>query len=93
MKLPVKYTLLSPGKRRIAREQYVRQQGGKCCFCGALLSGPPSSEVRHKKLDLSLFPPGFLKYPVHLHHSHATDLTIGAIHSHCNGVLWQYYGI
>jgi hypothetical protein len=40
---------------------------------------------------LSLFPKNFLKWPVHLHHSHDTGMTIGAVHSYCNAVLWQYH--
>jgi hypothetical protein len=38
-----------------------------------------------------LFPELFLKYPVHLHHSHVTGLTIGAVHAYCNAVLWVYH--
>jgi len=40
----------------------------------------------------SLFPRGFFGYPIHLHHSHDTGMTIGAVHAHCNAVLWQYEG-
>ena len=40
----------------------------------------------------SLFPPNFFKWPVHLHHSHDTGMTIGAVHARCNAVLWQYHG-
>ena len=39
-----------------------------------------------------LFPESFFKYPVHLHHSHDTGKTIGAVHAYCNAVLWEYYG-
>lgn len=92
MKLPTQYNLLSPGKRRLAREQYVRQQKGKCSHCGEPLSRPPSNEVEVKDINLSIFPPGFLNWPVHLHHDHETGLTVGAVHAKCNAVLWQYEG-
>jgi hypothetical protein len=39
-----------------------------------------------------LFPPNFLKYPVHLQHNHDTDMTEGAVHARCNAVMWQYHG-
>jgi hypothetical protein len=45
-----------------------------------------------KKINARLFPPNFFNWPVHLHHCHVTGLTIGAIHCHCNAVLWQYHG-
>jgi hypothetical protein len=43
-------------------------------------------------VDLKLFPRGFLSNPVHLHHCHTTGLTIGAVHSRCNAILWQHHG-
>jgi len=43
-------------------------------------------------INLKLFPPGFLKNPVHLQHNHDSDLTEGAVHAKCNGVMWQYHG-
>jgi hypothetical protein len=41
---------------------------------------------------MRLFPKGFLNAPVHLHHSHVTNMTLGAVHGYCNGYLWQYLG-
>jgi hypothetical protein len=92
MKLPAQYNLLSPGKRRLAREKYVRLQKGKCAYCGENLDGPPSTKVEIADIDLSLFPPGFLNWPIHLHHNHVNGLTEGAVHCRCNAYLWQYEG-
>lgn len=92
MKLPVDYTRLNPGERRAVREAYVRLQGGKCHHCGQPLSGPASRAVMGRQINAALFPPSFFKWPVHLHHDHQTGLTIGAVHCHCNAVLWQYHG-
>lgn len=90
MKLPVKYSKTPPNKRRAIREEYVRLQNGNCHYCNSPLSGDPRSDVKKKWIDKSLFPEHFFKWPVHLHHEHGTDLTIGAVHAHCNAVLWQY---
>lgn len=92
MDLPVKYSGLSPKKKKQVREKYVELQGGKCCHCGQPLDKNPCSSVRCRKVDKTLFPPGFFRWPIHLHHSHETGLTIGAVHCYCNAVLWQYYG-
>jgi len=43
------------------------------------------------QINENLFPPKFLNWPVHLHHDHKTGMTVGAVHSHCNAVLWQYH--
>lgn len=91
MELPVKYNSLNPKKKKLVREEYVRKQGGKCCHCGQDLTKKPCSSVRCLPVDETLFPPGFFKWPVHLHHSHDTGLTIGAVHCYCNAVLWQYH--
>jgi hypothetical protein len=48
--------------------------------------------MKRYPIDRELFPPGFFNYPVHLHHSHNSGLTIGAVHSYCNAVLWHYHG-
>lgn len=92
IELPVDYTMLNPRQRKLVREQYVVEQQGECCYCGGSLDGEPAEEVRDLFVDLRLFPVGFLKYPVHLHHDHNTGMTIGAVHSRCNAVLWQYHG-
>ena len=89
---PQIYDLLSPTEKRVLREAYAADQKGLCFFCKAPLTGPPTKEVVKKRLNMKLFPPDFLKYPVHLQHDHKTGLTEGAVHSKCNGVMWQYHG-
>lgn len=90
--LPILYTPATPAKRREAREEYVRRQKGKCYYCKCSLSKKPPLHIRKMELNRGAFPRGFWKYPVHLHHDHNTDLTIGAVHNYCNAVLWQYHG-
>ena len=92
MKLPVDYNALHYIKRRKVREEYVCRQSGKCCYCGNPLGGDPSKKIMSRGVNLKLFPPGFFKWPVHLHHDHETGMTIGAVHNRCNAVLWQYDG-
>lgn len=94
MKLPVKYDRLSHVKKRLVREEYVRIQNGLCWHCEEPLDGKPSKKVIKSchYISKSLFPENFFKYPVHLHHSHVTGLTIGATHCECNAVLWHYHG-
>lgn len=87
-----RYSKMSQPERRALRLEYVRWQGGKCLHCGQPLDGDPPAEVRGVKVRWSLFPPNFLRHPVHLHHSHRTDKTIGAVHALCNAVLWQEFG-
>lgn len=60
--------------------------------CGTLLSRAADQIVLSKPIDVSLFPENFFRWPVHLHHSHKTGMTIGAVHAYCNAVLWQYHG-
>ena len=90
--LPVDYTKLTQSQRREVRLQYIDQQNGICPHCGQPLDGLPSEEVRAAPVLHELFPPNFFDHPVHLHHSHDTGMTIGAIHARCNAVLWQYFG-
>ena len=91
MELPVIYDSLSTKQKRLVREEYVRLQNGDCYHCGNDLNGPPREEILSRSIDMRLFPPGFLTWPVHLHHDHNTGLTLGAVHSYCNAVLWQYH--
>ncbi len=91
-KLPVKYDDLTAAQRKIVRERYVQLQEQRCIHCNARLDGEPADFIKKTKLDLDLFPKGFLKHPVHLHHCRKTGLTLGAVHAKCNGVLWQYHG-
>ena len=89
MKLPVNYNELTIQKRKIVREEYIKLQKGRCLHCGNLLTEEAS---KTKPIDEELFPQGFFKWPVHLHHDHKTGMTKGAVHCYCNAVLWQYFG-
>lgn len=89
--LPVEYSKLEWWEKKEVREQYIKQQKGLCSFCKEPLS-KPSAKYSKKKVNKKLFPSSFFKHPVHLHHDHYTDLTIGAVHCKCNAILWQYYG-
>lgn len=91
-KLPAPYSKLGSARRAAVRERYVEAQGGRCYHCGGDLDVPPHPDIMSKPIDWSRFPPNFLGSPVHLHHDHATDLTLGAVHAYCNAVLWQYHG-
>lgn len=90
--LPAKYSKLTQPERASVRQRYVTKQEGLCWFCKEALDDRPSDKVSKAKLNMNLFPAGFLRYPVHLHHDHKTDFTIGAVHSECNAYLWQYLG-
>ena len=50
------------------------------------------NDIKNKKINWKLFPPNFLKYPIHLQHCHKTGWTEGAVHAYCNAVMWQYEG-
>jgi hypothetical protein len=91
--LPVDYTKLQVHERRLVREQYIKLQKGLCRYCHAPLSAEPPAHIKKLHVNWSMFPPHFLKYPVHLHHHHDTGLTIGAVHALCNAVAWCYEGI
>ena len=92
MKLPVRYSKMTPSERREIREEYIKRQEGKCFYCHNLLSDPPPDFVMEYDVNWTLFPPNFLKHPVHLQHNHYTDMTEGAVHSRCNAVMWQKDG-
>lgn len=83
------YNSLTASQRKAKREEYIAHQEGKCWFCGNDLKGPPTAKVQLRKYNTRLFPKGFFKWPVHLHHSHKTGLTIGAVHSKCNAYMWE----
>lgn len=92
MKLPVKYSELKWFERKEVRKKYIEEQEEKCFYCGESLNEKPPERITEKRIDWDLFPPNFLKYPVHLQHDHRTDLTEGAVHAYCNAVMWQYEG-
>ena len=90
MNLPVDYTKLSINERKEVRQLYIQQQKNKCYYCGEDLNNPPPSRITNKPINWKLFPPNFLKYPIHLQHNHITNMTEGAVHAYCNAVMWQY---
>lgn len=59
-------------------------------YCNEKLDKDPLGRIIQFKIDWSLFPVGFLSYPVHLQHCHKTDMTEGAVHAMCNAVMWVY---
>ena len=90
--LPAIYDAMTPLERRDVRRQYIRLQGGFCCHCGGSLDADAIGAAAKAKINRRLFPKNFFAFPVHLHHSHKTGLTIGAVHNRCNAYLWQYKG-
>jgi hypothetical protein len=90
--LPINYNRAHWAERKAARNEYIRLQNGLCYYCNESLSGNPSEQIASKKVTRRLFPENFFKWPVHLHHNHNTGMTIGAVHCHCNAVLWEYDG-
>jgi len=92
MKLPVNYDEIDWKERRLVREEYVKKQNGLCCYCNRPLDGEPAPKIAIKPIKPQLYPEGFFKHPVHLHHNYVTGMTIGAVHAHCNAVLWEYEG-
>ena len=89
MDLPVNYNETPSKQRKVVREEYIKIQKGLCYHCELPLNESPAPT---KPIDASLFPKGFFIHPVHLHHSHDTGMTLGAVHSKCNAELWQWYG-
>ena len=89
---PQEYHRLTWREACALRNQYVVEQKGLCMYCHEPLNAPPPKRITDMGIDWSLFPPNFLKYPVHLQHSHTTGMTEGAVHSYCNAVMWQYEG-
>ncbi len=92
MRLPTDYTQLGSAERRKVREEYIKRQDGKCFYCGEALKKEAPKKITSKQINWDLFPPNFLKYPVHLKHDHKTGMTEGAVHNYCNAVMWQYEG-
>lgn len=92
MYLPINYEEAHWTVRRQAREEYVFLQDGNCYWCSGPLDQKPPKSITDKKIDWTLFPPQFLKHPIHLQHCHDTGMTEGAVHAYCNAVMWQYHG-
>jgi hypothetical protein len=90
--LPVDYDKLEWQERRTVREQYVKEQQNMCYYCDERLDQDAPEYITDKKINWDLFPPKFLKHPIHLQHCHNSGMTEGAVHSYCNAVMWQYEG-
>ena len=90
--LPVNYDELEINQRRAVRLQYIAEQSNQCQYCEMPLNEGPSNEVMVSSIQWDLFPKGFQKHPIHLHHNHDTGMTIGAVHMRCNAFLWVYKG-
>lgn len=90
--LPIQYNKASTKQRKAAREQYTKIQNDLCWYCKQSLLKNPVGEITKLPINKSLFPTGFFRWPIHLHHCHRTGLTIGSVHSLCNAILWQYEG-
>lgn len=89
-KLPVDYTKLKFYEKALVREQYIKEQNGKCMYCGESLKKSAPDYITNKYINWELFPENFLKAPIHLQHNHYTGMTEGAVHNYCNAVMWQY---
>jgi hypothetical protein len=91
IELPVIYNEIPwPEKKRV-REAYIKQQNGLCYHCHHPLDGEPSDEMKAMTVTPRLYPDTFFKFPIHLHHSHETGLTIGVVHNRCNAILWEHH--
>tara|TARA_R110000796_G_scaffold126793_10_gene241845 strand:+ start:1337 stop:1627 length:291 start_codon:yes stop_codon:yes gene_type:complete len=90
--LPQPYSKLAQWQRKEVREQYIEEQDNKCWYCKCDIYKDAPQNVLDKPINLDLFPPFFLKNPIHLQHNHESDMTEGAVHAYCNAVLWQYHG-
>ena len=89
---PLNYSELTREERREVREKYIKEQNGNCFYCHESLYKNPPKNITDKKINWSLFPDNFLRYPIHLQHNHITNMTEGAVHAYCNAVMWQYEG-
>lgn len=93
--IPAHYSTLSSSQRATVRAAYVERQDRLCYHCRHSLHEHPPRAITDKPIAWERFPGGqigFLRYPIHLHHDHVTDLTLGAVHAYCNAVLFQYHG-
>lgn len=92
MELPCLYEKLTQLQRKQVREKYIEQQDGKCMHCGGDIKQEPPQQILDTEINLKLFPPNFLKHPIHLQHDRDSGLTEGSVHARCNAILWQYHG-
>lgn len=87
----LKYEEIEINNRRLVREACIKHQNGLCLHCGKSLTELPDENILNHSITVSLFPPKFFNYPVHLHHDHNSGCVIGAVHAYCNAVLWEYH--
>lgn len=92
--IPARYFELNPARRVLVREAHAEAQGGLCWYCKSRLDTPPPPHIVCLPVNWRKFPggEGFLNHPVHLHHSHLTGMTLGAVHAYCNAILFDYHG-
>ena len=90
--LPTNYKKLAIYEVKQVRNEYIKLQNGLCYYCKKPLTDIVNYNTTGKKITIKLFPKNFFKYPIHLHHDHNTDMTIGAVHNYCNAILWEYHG-
>lgn len=91
LELPVEYSKLEGVGILLVKEQYIDKQKGLCYYCHGDLKSKPPEDVLEKKITPKLYPHGFFTRPIHLHHNHKTDMTIGVVHAYCNAVLWEHH--
>ena len=88
---PQNYILLSRYKRKLLREEYIKEQDNKCYWCKEYIYSDPPRHILKLKINWKLFPDNFLENSIHLQHCHKTNMTEGAVHAYCNAVMWQYH--
>ena len=89
-KLPVLYNKLNITEKRLIREEYCKIQNNLCYYCNSDLDSDPPDNILSIDVTYDFYPKNFFEYPIHLHHNHITGLTIGAVHSYCNAILWEH---
>jgi len=92
LKLPINYVRATRAMRAQARLQYIEEQDNLCYFCSEDIHKAPPDKILEMPLVRANYPRSFFDHPIHLHHCHETDKTIGATHAYCNAVLFEYYG-
>lgn len=92
IELPVVYDEIPSRERYIIRSMYIQEQNWNCYYCKKSLLKPAAKWVLQRKISPKIFPKNFFDSKIHLHHSHDTGMTLGAVHSYCNAVLWELEG-
>jgi hypothetical protein len=92
MLTPANYSKLNFIEKANLRKAYIVEQKRLCWYCKHNIHKPAPDFIMEKPINKKLFPENFFNSPIHLHHDHETGKTIGAVHCHCNAVLWQFEG-